>query len=286
MNLKRISNDKPVYHISLSGLTGGHSGVEIHKNRLNANVVISNLLEYLSNEVEVLLIDICGGTKDNAITRECECVIACEADIEKVKNICDNYFSKVNNANDPELSYNVIKHDSDHSFDSASTKSAISLLNSYPYGVVKMSENIDGLVETSLNFGTVRITNDILKIAHSVRSSKNSERENVISHLESLTKKYGGTVMVGGQYPAWEFKEDSRLRETMIKVYEKLYASTPVVEAIHAGLECGMLSEKLPGLDAVSFGPNILDIHTPDERLDVKSVERTYKYLCEILKEL
>jgi dipeptidase D len=148
-----------------------------------------------------------------------------------------------------------------------------------------MSQDIPGRVQTSLNLGVAKLGEEF-KATFSVRSSVNAEKVELLQKLEKLCEMHDGTYSQVGDYPAWEYKKDSRLRDVMVAEYETLYGKKPVVEAIHAGLECGLLSDKLPGLDAVSFGPNMEEIHTPNERLSISSVERSYNYLCKVIEKL
>ena len=140
-------------------------------------------------------------------------------------------------------------------------------------------------MQTSLNLGIVKL-GDRFSATFSVRSSVNAEKQEVLDQLKALADMLGGTYSQDGEYPAWEFRKESRLRDTMVRVYREMFDAEPKVEAIHAGLECGLFSQKLPGLDCVSIGPNIRDIHTTRERLDVASTERVWKFLLEVLKNL
>lgn len=275
-----------VYKINLSGLTGGHSGVEIHCGRLNANKVMARLLLFISDSFEIGISSIKGGLKDNAITRECEAVICCETDLNTLQSICDSFLNKLDTENDSETKISVSDFDAKFVSDIYSSKNIINFLCEVPNGVVKMSDNIDGLVETSLNIGVLNVDEDELCANFSIRSSVNSQKIELADKVKHIAEKHGGSAVCDSEYPAWEYKKESVLRDVMINVHSRLYGKEPVVEAIHAGLECGILCDKIPGLDAVSFGPNILDIHTPSERLEIASVERTYNYLLEILKEL
>ena len=149
-----------------------------------------------------------------------------------------------------------------------------------------MSALIPGLVETSLNLGILKLLPDHLETRSSVRSSVGSAKEAVSEKIQYLTEFLGGEYHVEGAYPAWEYRTDSPLRDLCVKEYEKLYGQKPAVEALHAGLECGLFYEKLPGLDSVSFGPNMKAIHTTEERLSISSVGRTYDYLLKILERI
>ena len=168
--------------------------------------------------------------------------------------------------------------------DEVTTGKALCMLTCLPNGVQAMSMDIPGLVQTSLNIGILKCGDDEMMAVCSVRSSVASQKQMVRDRLRCLTEQLGGRVDVIGDYPAWEYLPDSPLRERMIEVYREQYGKEPVVETVHAGLECGLLGEKLPGLDCVSFGPDLTDIHTPRERMHIASVQRTWKLLCEVLK--
>lgn len=149
-----------------------------------------------------------------------------------------------------------------------------------------MSPDIPGLVQTSLNLGVLETREDEVVMRLSLRSGVGAEKEALAEQISTLTARLGGTMDRDGDYPAWEYKRQSRLREVMVEVFTQQYGHAPEVRTIHAGLECGLFADKLPGLDCVSLGPDIQDIHTPSERLSVASVQRTWAYLLEILKRL
>ena len=165
------------------------------------------------------------------------------------------------------------------------TAKVIALLNAAPNGVQAWSQDIEGLVQTSLNLGVAEMGED-LRLTFAVRSSVNKEKRELLDRLAELAKFYDGTYSEVGEYPAWEYKKESTLRDTMVAVYTRMFGTAPEVVAIHAGLECGLLSEKLPGLDCVSIGPQMFDIHTSRERLDIVSTERTWNFIKEVLKEM
>jgi len=166
-----------------------------------------------------------------------------------------------------------------------STAKVIALLNAAPNGVQAWSKDIEGLVQTSLNLGVVKLDEE-LTLTFAVRSSVNREKAELLQKLRELAEFYDGSYSQMGDYPAWEYKKESRLRDVMVAKYRELTGKEPQVVAIHAGLECGLLSEKLPGLDCVSIGPNMQDIHTSRERLEIASTQRTWEFLQEILKAL
>ena len=165
------------------------------------------------------------------------------------------------------------------------TAKVIALLNAAPNGVQAWSQDIPGLVQTSLNMGVAKLGEEF-KMTFSVRSSVNQEKLDLLARLRELAAFYDGTYSETGNYPAWEYKKDSKLRDTMVRIYKEMFSKEPEVVAIHAGLECGLLSEKLPGLDCVSIGPEMHDIHTSRERLGIASTERTWNFLLEVLKAL
>lgn len=275
-----VNEIKPTKKIVVSGLLGGHSGVEIHKNRHNANKLMAELLSRIPN---FGLADIAGGAKDNVIPNMCECSLYTDCDLTE---ITDNFIKEKYNSADPNLKITVSDGEEMPVINREESREIINLICALPNGVQKMNTQIPTLVQTSLNLGVLRIEDSSLVCTFSVRSSVNSEKYELLNELENISNAYGAQFSDHGHYPAWEYRENSHLRDVMIEVFESLYGRKPVVDIIHAGLECGLFCDKIDGLDAVSFGPDLFDIHTPRERLSVSSVQRTYKYLCEILKEM
>lgn len=269
------------FEIKIYGLPGGHSGTEINKGRLNADKLTADLLAFVKQTQDFRLCGISGGLKDNAIPRECTAIIEADCDCNTLDLICKKFLQSYS-----DVKISICKTVCDKRFDALSTENILGFLTGVPNGVVKMSESLPDLVQTSLNLGILSCKGNTLYTVISVRSSVNREKAELVNALSEITKKFGGEISIAGEYPAWEFREKSRLRDCMKKVYKKMFGSYPKVEAIHAGLECGIFCGKINDLDAVSFGPDILDIHTPKERLDIKSTERMYNYLLEVLKEL
>ena len=273
--------DGEFYKISVSGLKGGHSGVEIDKGRLNANIVLGKILNELK---DISLCEIFGGLKDNAIPRNSYAIVNTKEDLTKIEN---NFAKKYAVKEDNELSVNIEKISfNKECFDKCTTQKVINFLNETPNGIIALSKNIDGLVETSLNLGVLKTNQENVSFSFAVRSSKESEKLALLKKLEEVAQLCGATVNTHSFYPAWEYRENSPLRDTMKKVYSDMYAKEPAVTVIHAGLECGILGEKIKNLDAVSFGPNVYDVHTTEEHLSISSTERSYQYLCNILKNL
>ncbi len=279
----------PCLKLTVEGLQGGHSGVEIHKNRANANKVLAELMGRVEKIMPMCITRLQGGAKDNAIPRSAGVTfVALGMHPERINDIASQLEQEIREQFD-EPNVKIYGDNVDalggNALTAESTAKVIALLNAAPNGVQAWSEDIDGLVQTSLNLGVVKLEEE-LTLTFAVRSSVNQEKRDLLARLEELAKFYGGSYSQMGDYPAWEYRKDSPLRDTMVSLFEKMFQSKPQVVAIHAGLECGMLSEKLPGLDCVSIGPDMLDIHTSRERLNIASTRRTWEFLLELLKAL
>lgn len=276
--------------VKVTGLCGGHSGSEIDKEHANANIVMGRILKYMSDRMELGICTLAGGLKDNAIPRECAAELLIPA--QKAEE-CKDYLTglsavlkKEYAVSDPGISIESEfgeETETDILSYTSMTK-VLFYLRSVPDGVQHMSTVMRGLVETSLNLGILALDGEKLCTTSSVRSSVSSRKADLKERLFYLAEFLGGEVTVSGDYPAWEYQPDSKLRRTISEVYEELFQEKPVFEAIHAGLECGILSGKIEGLDCVSFGPNNYDIHTPKERLSISSSEKVWKLLVEFLK--
>ena len=280
------------YRLTIDGLQGGHSGVEIHKERGNANCLLGRILYELEEVTDVQVISANGGLADNAIPRSAvlECMISKESKelfvstvIELETAIKQEYLTKDKNVS---VEIKSLGEGEAEVFDKASTLKMAYLLMSVPNGVCAYSADIDGLVQTSLNLGMMNTTEEELVLTFSVRSSLESEKKVLGQKLDAITKLVGGYTVISGQYPGWAYKEDSYLREHMKAVYCEMYKKDPNIVAIHAGLECGILSGKMEGLDCVSFGPNLYDIHTTEERMEVASVKRTWDFILKVLETM
>lgn len=283
-----INKKENIFSISVFGLHGGHSGAEIHKGYLNANQVMGKVLKSLKSDIDFNIVDINGGTMDNAITRECVCVISTvEKDVsDSVSKIYYDISAQCKET-DPDIKISVRSSETDmNAMDSVSTERVIGLLNDLPGGVIAMSKEIVGLVETSLNLGILSHKDNKVSFSFSVRSSKDGERAKLVERLNEIANNYSCDFIIYGEYPAWEYKENSPLRETMASVYKEIFGKEMTVTAIHAGLECGMFCGKIKNLDCVSFGPDMYDIHTPSERLSISSTERMWNYLLRVLEKI
>ena len=276
------------FEISVTGLHGGHSGAEIHKGYANANKVMGRVLDGLSEKCSFRIASICGGKMDNAITRDSHCVIVTDSEniTETVEEISVGILAEIKNA-DPDAKISVIPvRNIETAFDNRSTEAAVALLRELPSGVIAMSREIDGLVETSLNLGILSSDENKINYSFSVRSGKNSEKEKLVERLKSIAEKYSCKASFYGEYPAWEYKENSPLRDKITAAYNELFGRDMTVAAIHAGLECGIFCGKINGLDCVSLGPDIFDIHTPSEKLSISSTERMWRCLLKVLETL
>ena len=279
----------PCVKLTVEDLQGGHSGIDIHKNRANANKVMGEFLSRVQKLMPLCITKLQGGAKDNAIPRSCEVtLVALGMYIERINDVAAQLQAEIREQYDEP--YVIIRGDDvdalgGNALTTECSAKVISLLNAAPNGVQAWSQDIDGLVQTSLNLGVVTL-NDTLSLTWAVRSSVNSERTELLEKLQALAQFHDAQFSVHGEYPAWEYRKDSPLRDTMVKIYTEKFGKTPQVVAIHAGLECGLLSEKLPGLDCVSIGPDMQDIHTSRERLNITSTQRTWEFLLEVLKAL
>ncbi len=276
--------------VRISGLKGGHSGVEIDKKRADANIIAGRLLSRICDNYDVRLSSINGGLKGNAIPAECNMVLALDYN-EKIKKMISDFYDKVKEEYkttdcDLKISTESFTNQEMNLASYEETKNIASLLSCMPDGIKSMSEEIEGLVKTSSNLGILKVRDNGLYLLSSVRSSDEAEKKSYSDEIFNHITKHNGTAKKGDEYPAWEYRKNSPLRDTMCKVYEDMYQKKPICEAIHAGLECGIFCGKIENLDCVSFGPDMFDIHTPKERLDIKSCERTWEFLKNILKEL
>ena len=278
-----------LYEVKIHGLQGGHSGMEIGKNRANANILMGRFLYGLKEQLPYELAELEGGQKDNVIPRECSCALLIQPeDTEILKDYACRLTAELRkeySGSDAGISVSVEFQEETQIgvLHPVSQEKVLFYLMNVPNGVQKMSGNIPGLVETSTNLGAARLEEEVFYASCGVRSSVNSAKYAVSDKIEYLTEFLGGDYKKEGEYPAWEYREQSPLREHMIEVYQDMYQKAPRVEAVHAGLECGLFYEKIPGLDCVSTGPNLWDIHTPQEKMEIASVRRVWEYLIQVL---
>lgn len=302
-----LTENELLYCIEVGGLAGGHSGTEIIRHSANACKVIGSVLHGLwAMDCPFMMMDLEGGTKDNAIPIYAKALIAVskkrkdqiKANIDKLHED----FRKQYGATDPDGyvkcsevepadrndMQSCLKNTKKEIllFSKERTRQIIDFLCEVPNGVQSMCTEMPELPQTSLNLGIMKGEADGIHFDFSLRSSVSAEKKEICDKVCEIIDKYEGTYELGGDYPAWEYKADSALREHLVRVYEKQYGKLPEVLSIHAGLECGILASKKPGLDCVSVGPDILDIHTTRERLSISSVQRVWKFLVEALETL
>lgn len=288
--VQRVEAEGQKAAVKITGLMGGHSGAEIDKKRANANVLMGRFLYSLQKETAYEIISLAGGQKDNAITREADAELLVE-DVNAVKACAEKLqkgFREEYAGTDEGITVEItdLGAASAKVLHPTSREKVLFFLMEVPFGIQKMSGSIDGLVETSTNIGIVKLGEDEFLGSSSVRSSVEAAGAALSDKICYLTEFLGGEYTVQGAYPAWEYRKDSPLRDQMVEVYEEMYGEKPNVVAIHAGLECGLFYKKIEGLDCVSLGPNMKDIHTSEEVLDIASTERVWKYLVKVLESL
>lgn len=282
--------------IGIAGLRGGHSGAEIHKERGNAICILGRLLKQISADMEFCLGELKGGVADNAIPIFAEAgflLTDCETEkaYQRLERFCretEQMLREEFKDKEPDITVKIEKGSEEERavLDKEASGRLVLLLNSIPWGVQAMSVSMPGLVETSLNPGLLQMKEGKFQLGISVRSSLDPAKDALIERLKSIGELAGAEAFVTGEYPGWAYRKDSPLREGMVEVYRDLYGREPVTEAIHAGVECGILAHKLPGLDCVSIGPDMRDIHTTEEKLSVSSAGRMWKYLLRVLETL
>ncbi len=280
------------FSIEVKGLKGGHSGMEIHLGKGNSNKIIGRILKNISNELSFNLVSIEGGSKNNAIPREASAVISInENDKDKLLEIVSNLTKDLKNefaTKDPGLLINISETTLTNNkvLSNEITQKVVNLLYMYPNGVNTESADIKGLIESSTNLGVVSMNNNEVEFDSAVRSSVFSLREDIVEKIKCITELLGGEFSSNAGYPEWPYKADSKIREICKDVFKRMYNKEPEIVAIHAGVECGLFKEKLGDLDMISFGPDLYDVHTPNEHMSISSVERCYEYLLEVLKEI
>ena len=278
--------------LKISGLQGGHSGQEINKERGNAICLMGRLLAALQEKTPVYLKEVNGGTADNAIPNEVCAEIVVTGWTEDIAAFMEEKFCGLKAefaGKEDGLSCELQIGAEGASIQVCNCKDSeqwIHLLNVIPHGVIANSVKMKGLVETSLNPGIMNVSAAEGMVSTSVRSSNTAAKEALINQLKSLAALCDATVGIRGDYPGWDYDPDSPLREKMVTIYEEMYGVKPQIEAIHAGLECGIFQSKIPGLDCVSIGPDMQDIHTTRETLSIPSVQRVWKFLLKVLESL
>lgn len=273
--------------VTVGGLTGGHSGTEIDKGRANANMLMGRVLQTIAARTELRLLAVNGGLKNNAIPVESVACIVVESETKAHDAIIEitQALQAEYHLTDPALFVSVQSEEAaKNPLDAETTGKVLCMLTCLPNGIQAMSADIPGLVQTSLNLGILTTAEEELCAVFSLRSSFDSQKEMLKNRITCLMTQLGGHVEFEGEYTGWQYQEHSPLRELMAEVFEDQYGKAPKIEAIHAGLECGLFAGKIPGLDCISIGPNLMEIHTPRERMSISSVQRVWRFLTEVLK--
>ena len=275
---------KDAYELSLWGLKGGHSGMEIDKGRANAIKLMGRLLERLGG---IRLVELEGGEKNNAIPATARALITTNEDISKDVQESLDVFRSEYASTDPDIKIDFKKVEvPERAMSQESTEKVISLLYVIPHGVIGMSADMPGLVETSTNLGIISIDKDKVIFESAHRSSVESQKIMTLRQFTKIAKLVGGRSDNSGNYPGWKFEKDSPIRELFLEVYKELFNEEARVEAIHAGLECGILQEKIGKMDMIALGPNMVGAHTPEEKVSISSVERVYRLLEVVLERI
>lgn len=294
----REAFDGKIMHIHVKGLIGGHSGAEINKGRASSVELEGRILRGLSSVSEIRLIACVNGNKDNAISRDGHLLLAVRdeaAALQKLQEMESAVRAEYSVA-DPDIRFTaenarefpeVFSGDTPSAWNpltAEDTKRVISLFTELPQGIQRMDDNIPGMVETSLNWGVATLNSEKLTMRAAVRSSVGTAKDALFEKLTWIAENCGASMDISGEYPAWEWVDKSVLRDKMARIYREMFGKDLVIQTIHAGVECGLLSEKIPDMDAVSMGPDILDIHTPREHLSISSVQRMWNFIVRIIE--
>lgn len=293
-----IYSEKPVnegsvfLELHINGATGGHSGDDINKQRANAVQLLAILLRRLNKKIEFELCQIDGGNKRNAIAREAWATIAVNKNLRTVtEDLFDTYINEITKAyyvSDPQLGGTIVEAEfCKNAIDKNTASNLILSLNACPHGVIAMSQDIPGFVETSTNLASIKMNPDkVITVSTSQRSSLNSERYNAAERIETVFVLAGAVATHESEYPGWKPNPDSEILKAGKEAYKTLFGVDPIVRAIHAGLECGMFADIYPGLDMISFGPTLRGVHAPGEKLEIASVDKFWKLLIAILSNI
>lgn len=286
---QREEKSGSVMTIKVRGLRGGHSGSQIHEQRGNANKIMGRILNHLDQGTEIALVSVSGGSKDNVIAGTAEAVVAV-ADPKKAQEIVSDMEATLRaefSSDEPNLQVSVtVTEETVQALTKEATKKVIFAMVCTPYGVQGLSRDLPGVVETSLNLGIIKTEDTAISLMYYLRSSVNSQMQELKSIFQTWAEMLGGTHEESGEYPAWMYQKESKIRPLMVEAYKEVTGKDAVVSTVHAGLECGLLSAKKPTLDCVSFGPDIPDVHSVNERLDIESTARVWEMIKVVLAKL
>lgn len=295
LRFEKAEQQSSFYHLQVNGLRGGHSGAEIHLGFANAIVILGRVLQALSTKADIQLVSIEGGSKHNAIPRDAQAHLSMpkeKADEGKkaFDAISRDIVAEIQDI-EPNLSITLEEDEAAETvMDRQSTTRSIHLLRIMPHGVFGMSRSIEGMVETSSNFAILSTETDgeqaRLKVLCSQRSSRMSALDDIGSRIIAVFESLEGSSKQLSRYPAWTPNPDSALLKTCLKVYKESTGVDAEQTAIHAGLECGVIGDKIEGMEMISFGPDLRAVHTPEERLNISSVETLWSFLLDLLRSL
>ncbi len=288
---ENAGQDKETYILSIKGLLGGHSGMEINKNRASAIKLLGRIIEEIERKVGMDIVRAQGGEKMNAIPKMAHVTFMIDKNNkEKVQEIAKEYetiFKGEFEVSDPNISITIEKvNQAEKIMNDQTKKRVISVLRLIPFGVQTMSANIKGLVESSNNIGVLTTGENEITFDSAVRSSVKTLKKEINDRIQNICELVDAQMELVADYPEWEYKVNSPIRDLMAKVYKDMYQKEIKVDAIHAGLECGLLKEKVGDIDMISLGPNMYDVHTPNEHLSISSTKRVYEFLCEVLRQI
>lgn len=285
------NNEKAFLNVSIKGLLGGHSGIAIDRNRANAIKLLGRLLQKIEEEISVDIVNVSGGEKMNAIAKMADVTLSVsnsdEFRLNELIKSQEEIFKDEFAVSDPNIFIDINETEKVARVFSSNTKdSLINILRLTPNGVQTMSAGIEGLVESSNNIGVLEIEDGKIVFSNAIRSSVKSLKDELNSRIDIICKLTGAEMKLIADYPEWQYKVDSPIRDLMSSVFKQKFKKELKIDAIHAGLECGFLKEKLGDIDMVSIGPDIRDVHTPNENLSISSTERVYEFLVEVLSKI
>lgn len=275
--------------VSVSGLKGGHSGIEIDKHRQNADTLMGRILNALAGKFDLSIIEINGGDKSNAIPTDCTAKI-CITDIENAVKFLENYSVEIKKEliareENCRIIFEKLEEKQYLCFDAEATKKLIFALINNPCGIVEMSAEIEGLVETSLNLGILYTAESEVTLIYALRSNKTSALDFLEERLLNISRLLGAKSEISGRYLPWEYNANSEVRELYVEAYKGKYGKLPKIEAIHAGLECSVFASRIKGLDCIAVGPDMTGVHTPKETLSIASLKDIYEILLQVLEK-
>ena len=279
-----------VMKVVAGGMRGGHSGVDIHEQRANALKVLTRALHAIAEKTDLRLVDFSGGTAHNAIPRDAEAIVCVPGDgADLAKTVVDEIDQMVKaecQKTDPKVALSVESATAEKAMSASETRQVLDFIQAFPTGVFEMSNDIDGLVETSNNLATIKTGANSVQALSSQRSSNMDKLDMLTDSIAAVGRLAGGKVEVGGGYPAWKPNMESALLAKCQKVYKDLFGKDPVVEIIHAGLECGIIGAKYEGMDMISFGPTLKNPHSPDEKIEVETIGQIWDFMASLFKSL